>query len=123
MEGTLDELINNLSTYLQPCEWKLYQDLIDTQYCPENINFYDWDYIKDNIRYLEISLLLNDFENNFLIITDIVKEIIIENIKNDNRFEYNDENNIIVKWWHIEGLIKCENCGNIWDGFAQCNCY
>ena len=20
-------------------------------------------------------------------------------------------------------LIKCDNCGNIWDGYAQCNCY
>lgn len=20
-------------------------------------------------------------------------------------------------------LIKCENCGNIWDGYAQCNCW
>jgi hypothetical protein len=23
----------------------------------------------------------------------------------------------------IDGLVKCENCGNIWDGFAQCNCW
>ena len=22
-----------------------------------------------------------------------------------------------------EDLIKCGNCGNIWDGYAQCNCY
>jgi len=20
-------------------------------------------------------------------------------------------------------LITCENCGNVWDGYAQCNCY
>ena len=22
-----------------------------------------------------------------------------------------------------EDLITCGNCGNIWDGYAQCNCY
>jgi hypothetical protein len=22
-----------------------------------------------------------------------------------------------------EDLIKCGNCGNVWDGYAQCNCY
>ena len=20
-------------------------------------------------------------------------------------------------------MVQCNNCGNIWDGFAQCNCY
>lgn len=23
----------------------------------------------------------------------------------------------------IGSLFKCENCGNIWDGNAQCNCW
>ena len=22
-----------------------------------------------------------------------------------------------------EMLEQCENCGNIWDGYAQCNCW
>lgn len=122
MEGSFEYLNNNLDTILQPYEWKLYQDLIDTQYCPEKINFYDWDYIEDDIRYHEIRLLLNDFENNFFIITDIVKDIMIDRIKNDNRFEYNGDNHIKVKWWHLENLVCCDNCGNIWDGYAQCIC-
>lgn len=29
--------------------------------------------------------------------------------------EYDDYNR--------QDLIKCGNCGNIWDGYAQCNCY
>ena len=20
-------------------------------------------------------------------------------------------------------FVECENCGNVWDGYAQCNCY
>ena len=23
----------------------------------------------------------------------------------------------------MEELVTCENCGNVWDGFAQCDCY
>ena len=23
----------------------------------------------------------------------------------------------------IDGLVKCLNCGNVWDGYAQCNCW
>lgn len=24
---------------------------------------------------------------------------------------------------HYHGLVQCDNCGNIWDGNAQCNCW
>lgn len=27
------------------------------------------------------------------------------------------------EWWQAEGLVKCSNCGFIWDGYAQCNCH
>ena len=27
------------------------------------------------------------------------------------------------EWWQAAGLVKCSNCGFIWDGNAQCNCY
>ena len=37
------------------------------------------------------------------------------------------ENTVVVygpeEWWQAEGLVKCSNCGFIWDGYAQCNCY
>jgi hypothetical protein len=123
MEGNFDYLINNLDIYLQPYEWILYHDLIETKNNLESINFYEWEFIKDNIKYQEIKLLLNDFENNIVKIIDIVKDIMIENIKNDNRFTYVDDDHIKVKWWHLKSLVKCENCGNIWDGFAQCTCW
>ena len=22
-----------------------------------------------------------------------------------------------------EQMMECDNCGNIWDGYAQCNCW
>ena len=37
------------------------------------------------------------------------------------------ENTVVVygpeEWWQAEGLVKCSNCGFIWDGYAQCNCH
>ncbi len=37
------------------------------------------------------------------------------------------ENAVVVygpeEWWQAAGLVKCSNCGFIWDGNAQCNCY
>lgn len=42
--------------------------------------------------------------------------------------EFDEENNDAVQygpvqWWQAEGLEQCVNCGNIWDGYAQCNCW
>ena len=36
--------------------------------------------------------------------------------------DYDDDDNDNEKI-NIEDLVKCGNCGNIWDGYAQCNCY
>ena len=37
------------------------------------------------------------------------------------------ENAVVVygpeEWWQAAGLVKCSNCGFIWDGYAQCNCH
>ena len=35
----------------------------------------------------------------------------------DNYYNSNDEDT------YTQYLFKCGNCGNIWDGCAQCNCY
>lgn len=123
MEGSLDYLINNMNYYYQPFDWNLYKDLIDTKSNLESISFYEWEYIENDIKYQDIKLLLNDFDNNINTIINLVKEIIIDNIKTDNRFEYCNDNKIKVHSWYLEGMTCCENCGNIWDGYAQCNCY
>ena len=34
-----------------------------------------------------------------------------------------DETYGSVAYLRKYNLIKCENCGNIWDGYAQCNCW
>lgn len=122
MEGSFEYLVKNLDSSYQPYEWELYTDLIDTKNNLEDKSFYNWDLINSHYLYQDIKLLLNDFNNNINIIIDTVKQILIDFIKEDNRFNYINDENIIVKQWHLDDLICCGNCGNIWDGFAQCNC-
>ena len=44
---------------------------------------------------------------------------------NDDNYRYNSRYNDIYDDdnYNRENLVTCENCGNVWDGYAQCNCY
>jgi hypothetical protein len=97
--------------------WTLYMDLIETKYNPENIDFYNWDLIKDHSDYSLLDLYKKNMYNNMNNIINIVENIIIDITNNtDGYFITCDK--IFVDY----GLIKCVMCGNIWDGNAQCNC-
>jgi hypothetical protein len=123
MEGNFDYLYNNLMEQLKPPEWDIYRQLIETDYDLDKIRDYHWVDIMNDARYSDILLLLNDFENNYSNILNIVKEILIDKIKTDYRFEYIDNDNIKIKSWYINFLSCCKKCGNIWDGFGNCgNC-
>ena len=37
--------------------------------------------------------------------------------------EHEDNLTHIINQLEIGELVSCENCGNIWDGHAQCNCW
>lgn len=123
MQGSFTYLLNNLESYLQPYEWSLYLDLLKTKDNLKNFDKYDWYLIENDIRFKEIELYKSQLEYNYKTILELVKDILLDKIKKDMRFSYYDENNIKVELWHMEGLVHCEKCGNIWDGCAQCNCY
>lgn len=53
----------------------------------------------------QTDMLLNDILKKLP--TEII-HIIVEN------YEYQ---------YYFKDMVTCENCGNMWDGFAQCNCY
>jgi len=103
--------------------WNLYIELIETKETHESFDFYEWSTIQDNIKYNEILMLSKlDFSSNFDNIIEIVKSIIIEIIQDTPGYHY-ENNKIKLDWWVYENLVKCNNCSNIWDGYAQCNCY
>ena len=52
------------------------------------------------------------------------KEQFKDYLKKDVNFRFFRSGKILYYDTEIpDNLIQCENCGNIWDGNAQCNCY
>lgn len=97
--------------------WKLYMDLVETEFNPEDCEFYEWDLISYHEHFNQLQLYLKNMNNNMSIIIDIVENIIKD--ITERTFGYF----IIDNKVHIDhGLVKCMKCGNIWDGNAQCLC-
>jgi len=116
MRQLYNSILNiNKNEYLE--SWKLYMDLVETEFNPEDINFYDWNLIINHENYNSLDMYKRNINDNMTIIIDIVENI-IRDITN-NTYGYiiiHDE--IIANY----NLIKCNDCGNMWDGNAQCNC-
>jgi hypothetical protein len=118
---TIDEIIQNVDEWHHPYYWEIYKDLLDTKCCPENFDFYNWSDINNHQLFNEIITYKNDFIDNINNVIEIVKEIIID-MYNGHKFEKHGKM-FRVKEWVIEGLERCDDCGRIWDGCAQCDCY
>jgi len=103
-------------------EWYLYLELCETENNIEPFDFYNWETINNEEEYNIIFMMKNDFKNNFDVIIDIVQNIVVDNIKHKNGYNYIN-NKVVLDWWVLDGLYQCTNCGNIWDGYAQCICY
>lgn len=103
--------------------WNLFIELNETNNNIEPKNFYNWEDVYDNTFNESIYYYIKlDFKNNFNEIIKLLEEYIIKNIKETDGYNY-ENNKLTLEWWVLEDLIKCDNCGNIWDGFAQCDCY
>ncbi len=117
MRQLYNSMLNiNKNEYLE-C-WKLYMDLVETEFNPEDLHFYDWELIKTHENYNLLDMYKKNMNDNMTVVIDIV-EYIIRDITNNTEgyFIFND--NILANY----DLIRCNDCGNIWDGNAQCNCY
>ncbi len=117
MRQLYNSMLNiNKNEYLE-C-WKLYMDLVETEFNPEDLYFYDWELIKNHENYNLLDMFKKNMNDNMTVIIEIV-EYIIRDITNNTEgyFIFND--NILANY----DLIRCNDCGNIWDGNAQCNCY
>lgn len=97
--------------------WNIYMDLVETEHNVENVDFYNWEYISFHKDYFLLDMYKRNINDNIETIINMVEDIIRDITNNtDGYFIVGD----IV---HVDfGLIKCVNCGNIWDGNAQCNC-
>jgi hypothetical protein len=103
--------------------WKLFIELNETKNNIEKPEFYNWDDIYDDEFKCDLYYYIKlDFEGNFNNIIKLVENHLIENIKYKKGYNYQN-NKLTLEWWVLEDLVQCDNCGHIWDGFAQCSCY
>jgi hypothetical protein len=109
-------MVNTKQTEYLEC-WKIYMDLVETEYNPEDINYYDWELISHHKDYYLLDMYKKNLNDNMLILIDIVENI-IKDITDNTYGYFIIDNNILIN----NDLIRCNNCRNIWDGNAQCNC-
>ncbi len=93
-------------------------DLVETEFNPEDIQFYDWELIKNHENYNLLDMFKKNMNDNMTVIIEIV-EYIIRDITNNTEGYFIVDDKILANY----DLIKCNDCGNIWDCNAQCNCY
>ena len=43
--------------------------------------------------------------------------------QNDYTKKEKEDNIDMLDTNYYDDMIKCRNCGNMWDGYAQCTCY
>lgn len=117
MRQLYNSMLNiNKSEYLE-C-WKLYMDLVETEFNPEDISFYDWELISHHKNYNQLDMYKKNMNDNMNIIIDIVENI-IRDITNNTEGYFIIDDNILSNY----DMIRCNDCGNVWDGFSQCNCF
>ena len=114
-------MVNTKQTEYLEC-WKIYMDLVETEFNPEDISFYDWDLISYHHNYNQLDIYKRNMNDNMSIIINLVEEI-IKDITNKTTCYIILDDNIILTKPFTSDLIKCNDCGNIWDGFSQCNCF
>mgnify|MGYP003985858421 FL=1 len=117
---TLDYLIKNTPIYIQPFEWTPYRQLI---YKREYINIY---YFEEHIYFSKLQNLISNLEKNYNEFKTLLYSMTIEETKKMDRFKTLRGDKFIdtIKEEPIpDGLFRCDNCGNVWDGNAQCDCF
>lgn len=117
----IDYIIKHVSSYYHPSSWDIYKDLLDTRYCPEKYEFYDWSDINNHSLFQNIFNYKRNFIENFDNVISIVREIIIDMYDGPQFNKYGEL--FTINYWVLEGLEHCNGCGRIWDGCAQCDCY
>jgi rubrerythrin len=124
--SNLLELINNIKKYHQPIEWEIVQQIYNTNEPKEDYKQFSWRVLENNNKYNKLYDLLDDYYKNYDEIKKLVYEMALEETLKIEFFKILRNGKIIDNNNYDEevpeGLYRCDNCGNIWDGFAQCDC-
>jgi len=121
--NTVQELVLNVPRFE-------FTSLIDDNYNYHIlIKKYDNDpFLAEYVNRLNSEYAYNDYNskrynytNNYI---KSIEEEIYNNILKNSHFTKLRSGSIFYKPYEISNyMIQCNNCGNIWDGNAQCNCF
>ena len=111
-----EKMINIDKANYLPC-WELYIDLVETINNPEDPSFYDWQSIMHHMDAYHLHMYIKNLDDNMHILVAMVENIIIDITNNTPGYKIINGNIMIDNY-----MITCDNCGRVWDGYAQCNC-
>ena len=131
----LNEICYDIPNFIKPYSMIIYQKLFldsinDSIESKKSLLMNkDLSDFKDKNNFPVFLLLLLNFEKNIDTIQEIFIEWVYEDLKTDNSQENINisvlkNKKIIYKKPNIpDNMVQCYDCGNIWDGNAQCNCF
>ena len=114
--NNIDDYISTVPKYMQPKYMKLFRLFVNDDH-----DEYLWNIIENDIPIIE---LINLEHLNWDKLRDILLCKLYNNMSNDKRFIVTDKiYDLMIINLPPDELICCDNCGNVWDGFAQCLCH
>jgi hypothetical protein len=124
--STLLEFIDKIKKYHQPIEWEIVKQIYNTNEPNDDYKQFSWRVLESNSNYDKLYDLLDDYYKNYTEIKRLVYEMALEETSKIEFFKMLRNGKIIDNHTYYDevpdGLFRCGNCGNIWDGFAQCDC-
>ena len=119
---TFENIVKEMPKFHQPRIWELYWQIIKNEY--DNRNF-SWYLLHKEEKYEYILKLRENYNKNYNEIKKSVEDITYNWTTKLDRFKCL-KNKKLMDTEEIydvpEDLFRCNNCGLIWDGMAQCYC-
>ena len=99
-----------------PC-WILYMDLVETIHHPESPDFYDWLSIEMHPDAYHLHMYKKNMSECMHLLVAMVENIVRDITNMTPGYRISGDTINISNY-----MITCENCGRVWDGYAQCDC-
>ena len=120
--STFENIVKNTPKYHQPRIWELYWQILLNN---EDNKYFSWYLFHKEDKYNYLLSLRENYKENYEEIKKYVEDKTFDWTKKLDRFKILKSKKIIdtEEIYDVpEDLFRCNNCGLIWDGMAQCYC-
>ena len=112
------QFINFLPKYMIPYEY------LDICWYIKILNNKDFEIITPKEVIINLKNIFGDYKSPNQQFLNERLESYLNFLKNNSKIKFLRSGKIIFEQDKIpDNKIQCDNCGNIWDGNAKCNCY